>query len=208
MVTSVYQVFGGYSAAKIGGVDLKTPGVQLGDLTIDTFFWPINDPTRDRYWAMGGYIHVPDGNWNQQVATNLGDNRFSGTVQSAYLQGIDHKLEMELVADGTFYGDNTKALGGGTLSEQPTYEGQIWLSYKLSPLTTISFGTSGTFGGYQSIDGLATGEKTEAEQIRFSYAHFFVRPGIQFLLEADHTVHVVGGFGERVGILARFAKVF
>lgn len=206
--TSIYQTFGGYSASKVNGNILETPGVQLGDLSIDTFAWPVNNPEKDRFWAIGGYIHIPDGSWDRNVSTNLSSHRFSGTVQTAYIQGITSKFDTELVGDATFYGDNNEVSGGGTLSEQPTYEGQLWVNYNYSPLTMVSFGASATFGGYQSVNGVGTGDKTENEQIKFSYAHTFAKPGIQFLLEADHTVHVVGGFNERIAIMARIAKVF
>ena len=208
-LTSIYQVFGGYSDARIGGTELQTPGVQLGDLSIDTFAWAINNPDKGQYWALGGYIHIPDGNWNRNVATNLGDNRFSGTVQTGYIQRLAPKLDTELVADATFYGNNTQAaISGGTLSEQPSYEGQMWLNYKFTPVDTGSFGFTGNFGGYSSVDGVATGNKTESEEIRLSGSHFFVKPGVQAMVELVHDLHVVGGFNENFGMMVRIAKVF
>jgi hypothetical protein len=208
-LTSIYQVFGGYSNARIGGTELQTPGVQLGDLSIDTFAWVINNPDKGQYWALGGYIHIPDGGWNRNVATNLGDNRFSGTVQTGYIQRVLPKLDVELVGDATFYTDNTQApITGGTLSQQPSYEGQMWLNYKLTQVDTASFGFTGNLGGYSSVNGVATGSKTESEELRFSGSHFFVKPGIQVLVEAVHDLHVVGGFNENIGLMVRVAKVF
>jgi hypothetical protein len=72
---------------------------------------------------------------------------------------------------------------------------------------SLSIGYAGTFGGVQRLDGVATGAKADAQQIRLSYSQF-ITPTWQGVLSVSHDVSASGQFKQNFGVLLRVAKFF
>ncbi|AER57480.1 hypothetical protein DSC_14180 [Pseudoxanthomonas spadix BD-a59] len=77
------QPFGGLSNMSIGGQRLASDDFSLGDTSIVATFWPINDPERNRYFAVATWLTLPTGHDDANVS-GLGTNRWSVSVQPAY----------------------------------------------------------------------------------------------------------------------------
>jgi len=67
----------------IGGQRLASDDFSLGDTSIVATFWPINDPERNRYFAVATWLTLPTGHDDANVS-GLGTNRWSVSVQPAY----------------------------------------------------------------------------------------------------------------------------
>lgn len=80
---NVVQPFGGLSNMSIGGAPIESNDFALGDTSIVATVWPLNDPERNRYFAVATYLTLPTGEYDRDVAS-LGSNRWSVTVQPAY----------------------------------------------------------------------------------------------------------------------------
>ena len=96
---------------------------------------------------------------------------------------------------------------GATLSQQPTYQGQGWLSYVPDAASLVSLGYAVQLGGAQSISGTSSGVRTESQQVRLAYSHFLTS-GFQLVGSVGHDVSVAGGFKRDVELLLRAAYLF
>ncbi len=80
---NVVQPFGGLSNRSIGGQRLASDDFSLGDTSIVATSWPINDPERNRYFAVATWLTRPTGHDDANVS-GLSTNRWSVSVQPAY----------------------------------------------------------------------------------------------------------------------------
>ena len=167
-------------------------------------------PRRQPTYNIGAvlYVSAPTGDYSHNQALNLGANRWSCDPQIGYTQAIGDKFWFDAAVDAILYShnDNAGALGA-TLSQQPTYQGQVWISYVLDPASLISVGYATQLGGAQSIGGLSNGVRTDSQQVRFVYSHFLNRQ-FQVAGSVGHDVSATGGFQRNIELLLRAAYLY
>ncbi len=206
-VLQVYQPFGSLSGAHIDDERLGSAfGAQ--NTILSGAFWPYASQVNKTYVIVVGFIYPPDGTYDPHSAINLGDNRLDGDVQIGLSKGIGDHFSFDAAFDAEFYGTNSNAAPfGGTLNQNPTYRGQIWLNWSWSRAFSTSIGWEGFFGGRQQIEGTFTGAKTEEQRIRAA-ASLFLSPTFQTLIELNHDVQNSGGFKQDFGVTARVLYIF
>ncbi|MGH8162086.1 MAG: transporter [Gammaproteobacteria bacterium] len=203
----VYQIFGSESGTEIAGQRLGS-AFGAADVALNAAIWPYADRKDGRYLVLVGWIFPPTGTYDPHSAVNLGDNRWSGDLQIGWHQRLSHHLSYDLAFDVTLYGDNANAFPGGfRLSQDPTYQVQLWANWSWTPRLQTSIGYQGTFGGDQYLEGAFTGRKTEEQRLRAA-ASYFVTPRLQALLEVNHDVQVSGGFKQQFGTTLRVLYLF
>ena len=182
----------------------KSPAISgLGDIVLETglSFLPKIEP--DHNVGVAFYVSLPTGSYQAGRSLNLGANRVSVDTQFGYTTLFANKFWFDLAVDGIAYTDNSNAnLSGATLRQQPTWSGQMWLSYLPDPASLIGLGVATQFGGTQSIGGLANGVKTQSTQIRAAYQRF-LSPTSQIAAQVARDVQVTGGFREDFGLTLR-----
>jgi hypothetical protein len=162
----------------------------------------------DRNLGVVLYTSFPTGAYQSDRTLNIGSNRFSFDTQVGYTQAIGQHFWFDAAADAILYSLNHDAgPDRGTLTQQPSYEVQIWGSYVPELRSLLSIGAAAQFGGAQSIDHFSTGLKTEAEQIRLAY-WYSVTPALHVAGQLSHDLHVVGGFPQAIGLILRAVYVF
>ena len=191
---------------EIAGAHLPSAS-GLGDVLAS---WGISLLPRqpDRNLAIVLYTSFPTGNYQSGKPLNVGSNRLNFDTQIGYSQAIGKQFWFDAAADAILYTLNHDAgPGQATLSQQPSYQMQLWLSYVPELRSLISVGAAAQFGGAQSVNQISTGLKTESGQIRLAY-WFAVTPAFQVGGVLSHDLYVVGGFRQTMGLTLRTAWLF
>ena len=206
-VVQFEQPFGSLSGAHIDGQSLGSAfGAQ--DTFFGAAFWPYASQANKTYLVTNFFVYAPDGGYDPHALINLGDNRWSGNLQIGLSKGIGDHFSFDATFDATLYASNTNAFPGGrTLTEDPTYRGQIWLNWAWSRAFFTSVGWEGLFGGAQQVNGFATGATAEEQRIRAA-AGLYLSTRSQVLLEVNHDVQHTGNFKQDFGLVARVAYIF
>ena len=203
----IYQAFGSESG---GHIDSERLGSAFGaqNTVLSAFFWPYANQANKTYLVLTGFIYPPDGTYDPHSAINLGDNRLDGDVQIGLTKGIGDHFAFDAEFDTEFYGSNNNATPlGGTLNQNPTYRGQLWLNWSWTKAFTTSIGWEGFFGGRQQINGTFTGAESYEQRLRAA-AILFVSPTLQTLVELNHDVAHSGNFKQDFGATLRLLKIF
>jgi hypothetical protein len=206
-LAEILQPWGGLSSARIDGTTYQS-SAGLGDTILAAALWPYKNAASRSYVGVAAYITVPDGAYNASHTINLGGNRMVYDPELAVHQGFDAAWSIDLTGDLIVYGNNNDAgAGAATLSQHPTLQVQAFINYAWSDALVTSVGYEGEAFGKQYLNGMASGGKTEFEEIRLvgSYA---VTPSLQLLGEINHQFNNVGGFKQDLGITLRALTTF
>lgn len=110
-------------------------------------------------------LTMPSGDYSQTQALNLGANRWSlqlGLPVNYYFGSsfLDPNLAVvEILPSVTLFSDNSAALGGGSLSQDPLYKIEAHVSRNLSHATFISLDGLWTYGGLTKSDDVSNNNK-------------------------------------------------
>ncbi len=198
---------GKLSDGRIGGTRLNESG-GLGDITIATAAWLVNEPEERRYLAFTTYFKLPTGRYDRDKPLNLGTGRYSVALQLGGQTAISERFTVEATIDGEFArkNDDANALSQ-TLKTDPAYSFQGYLSYQVTAATTLSAGWAIYRGGDQSLDGVKTGFKTDRQEARLA-ATTFLNDTTTLFGQVTHDFNVTGGFKQKAGAMVRIAKLF
>ncbi len=208
MLVEFLQPFGTYTNASIGGTHY--PGSSgAGDTTVALAVWPINDTASRTYLGVTLYLVLPDGAYDRSATINLGGNRLVYDPELAFHKGFDEHWSFDLSGDFIAYGDNTapSSIASQTLSQDPTLQLQGFLNYTWANKLETSIGYESEFGGRESLNGAATGAKTEFEEVRL-VASYPVATAFQMLGEVNHQFSNTRGFRQDVGVTVRTLYAF
>lgn len=192
---------------RIGGTEFDA-AAGLGDPILATTVWVVNNKATQTYIGIMPYLFVPLGQYSAGEALNLGENRWKLDLQTGWYQGLASGFAFQLTGDVVWYGDNTEAGNGAqTLSQDPTYQFQGWLSYAFAPTWSAAVGYSQFWGGTEYLAGVATGNATERSQVRLELSKF-ITPTFQVMGLVQRDVANSGGFPEDFRGTVRLLQVF
>lgn len=199
--------FGGLYNAQAGGQTLPSVG-GLFDPILALPIWALNQPGQRRWLGIAPYLSLPIGSYGRDRPLNPGNGRWTGILQVGFVQGIDENWSFDLTVDTTFYGDDSRSgRARQRLSQSNSYQVQPWIRYRISPSSEVALGYSGTFGGFQKLDGISNGAATIAHTVRLSYSQF-LSPTWQLSGRIGRDISVSGGFRQDFFLQARLLKVF
>lgn len=202
--------YGSLFNGSLGGTALESAS-GIGDPILAAPLWLLDNKESGTTFAIVPYLFVPLGSYHAGDALNLGENRWKFDLQLGGTQALGNGFTVQASFDTMWYGDNKDAIsnGNGRLTQENTYQGQIWLSYTPPADKSWNFavGYSKYWGGVQKLDGSTNGIATKSDQIRFQVAKF-VTPTVQVqgLLQRDLAVE--GGFKEDARVTLRLMKLF
>ncbi|MCQ4321644.1 transporter [Stutzerimonas stutzeri] len=203
---NVLQPFGSLNNMRVGGSDIDTDDFSMGDLTLVGTIWPLNDPENERYFAIATYLTLPSGNYSSSEP-GLGSNRWSTSIQPAFLTRIAPQWTVDLAGDITFYGDNDDGPDGANVDKDPSFTALGWLNYQATATTMLSLGGTTTWGGEEKIKGDVRGSDVKTTTIRAAWTQM-LNPKTQFLLEVGHDVDAQSAYERDVEVILRLAKFF
>lgn len=202
----VFLPFGGFTEARIGGVEQLTED-GIGDLTVGVTAWPIHsaEPTGTTL-GVTLYATLPTGAYEFQPNTvNLGSGTWTLTPQIGLIQGLGGGFFFDGAIDVAFRGDHTE--NGVEISRDPSAQVQAYLRYQFSQATNVAVGYSGTFGGKDFQDNNYAFTQTRVDQIRAT-ASTFLSPTLQLSGMIGTDVNVEGGFKNDFVGTVRLMKLF
>jgi hypothetical protein len=188
-----------------GRVDLsplKTRGV--GDPIIGSALWLVNEPEQQRWVTVSAFASVPVGKYDANEPLNMGENRWKGVFQSAYLTSLSKNVMLDLVGEVALYGENDA--GGVRRKQDASYGGQVHLRYMLAPTTSVSLTYYHDFGGESKLNGVAQHDRMNNSRFLVGVAGF-VSPTMQLQLQAGKALKVANGPKESGRINLRLVKV-
>lgn len=189
----------------IGGMDLGSR-TGVGDLTLAAGYWAISNARERRQLAIAGYMSIPLGGYDRDKALNISSGSFNATLQAGNMVALSEKFTLETTVDATFYRKNSNANALGQTQKQDTaYSFQNWLSYSLSPATTLSLGHAASFGGTQYLNDTANGFNANKEQAKIALNHWLT-PTLSIYGQINQDFDVKGGFKGTSGML-RLIKI-
>lgn len=183
----------------------STTGVA--DPMVGSALWLLNDPERERYLAVAGYVGIPLGNYDHDAPVNLGENRWKGMVHLAYVQAlVPHKLYAELTLEHDNFGKNDD-FNGATLRQDNVFEVQAHLRYALNDKNQLGVSWYRTTGGENHVDGVAQNDSSRTDRYLLTWQHF-LNPTLQVQTQFGQDVEVRNGPQEQYRLNLRIAHAF
>jgi hypothetical protein len=166
------------------------------------------DPTTKDAFSVGTFVYLPTGNYENAKPLNLGESRWKGLLQLAYVAHLGSAWALDAVGDVLVHGKNNKfGPTNATLKQAPRFEAQGHLRYILSPATALSVGTGYYWGAETEVNGVAQNDKLKTTYARLTATHF-IDQTTQLQAQLGQDVSVENGPKEKARINLRFAKIF
>lgn len=125
----------------------------IGDTSMLLAIWPYSNRKTRTYWALGGYLTVPTGSYDNNRALNMGGNRYQTALQTGYQMPLLDSLDWSAAIDALWSGDNNDYLPGHYKREQNVlYTAQTSLRYNINPTYAVAATYFYTTGGETTID--------------------------------------------------------
>lgn len=197
-------------AISTGGVlaPLGSPG-GVGDVILAAPFKFKLDTAFNDVFAITPYLIAPTGTYDANQPLNFGANRWQGVIQAAYVKHFDPVWSLDLIGDVAFYSDNARYnLGGvGRLSQDPQFEVQAYLRYKIDPALEVGGGLGGRIGGKQSFQQVSLRNDQGTTYGRLAVA-YFPEPTFQIQAMIGRDLTVENGTKQATFVQLRLAKIF
>lgn len=191
---------------------------NMGDLVLMLGTWPYADRERHQFFGVAGYLFLPTGDYDPKYTqaslnTNLGENRYRGSLQVGYHQRVWGRFGWQVAFDTTWYGDNDDFLQGRAgstktvrLSRKPLYAGQTSLAYRIQPNIGIGASYFYTAGGRTTWDGVLQDNRVDVHRYQFTgYYHF---TSSRITLQYGGDIKTENGFKEDRHVILRFTQYF
>ncbi|CAG2156787.1 hypothetical protein LMG31506_05810 [Cupriavidus yeoncheonensis] len=180
----------------------------VGDLILAATVWLVNQPDRKQYFGITPFLYVPVGSYDRDKPLNLGENRWKFALQAGYIAPLADKVTLDLVADVTVFGNNTRfGPASATLRQDALAQGQAWLRYHFTDTFDIRGGLSYAFGGETSVNGVSRNDRTNTSKFSVGFA-WFPAPSVQVLGTYGQDLSVRNGPMENSRFNVRLLKVF
>lgn len=182
-------------------------GNGIGDLILAATVW-FNKPTSDTHFGITPFLFLPTGDYDKNKALNLGENRWKFTLQAGYITNLSEKVTLDLVGDVTIFGKNDEyGPTSATMKQDPSYQFQGHLRYKLQPTWDLRASLSHTTGGETKVNGVASNDKTKTTKFTIGTA-WFAAPTLQLMANYGRDASVENGFKEENRLNLRVLKIF
>lgn len=180
----------------------------LADPILAMPMWFIDQPERGRYLGFTPYLFLPLGEYDNDEALNLGENRWKLNLQLGYVEPLGERLSLDLAADVMFYGRNNH-YGSGRWSQRqkPSYQYQGFLRYQLSEVVDLRAGLSWVDGGESRVEDLWLDDRQETGKWNLGFSWFFL-PKTQVAATYGRDFAVENGFREDHRLNIRLLQVF
>ncbi|WP_321860441.1 transporter [Pseudomonas paraveronii] len=192
------------------GGDIKAMGSEsgMGDPILANAIWIYQDPSKNRALGLTQYLFLPIGDYSKNQELNIGENRWKYVLQGGYMHGIGSSVILDFVADVTFFGDNDSYSARDlTLKQDPQYQMQGFIRYKLSDRAAMHVGYSRLWGGQRTVDGTDLEDESRQAKIMLG-GSYFVTPKVQLLATLGRDMSVENGFKEASRLNLRVLYVF
>jgi opacity protein-like surface antigen len=196
----------GHVDGKQAGGDLGT-GNGVGDLILANTVWLVNRPSSGTFFGVTPMVTLPTGSYDKDDPLNIDENRHKYTLQLGFSQRLIDNVTLDLVFDGTHFGDNDRyGSTGATLSQRTLYQGQSIVRYNLTPSLDLRASYSHEWGGEQFVDGVSQGRPGIN---KYTVGAAYMLPTkTQLIIGLGRDTSVDNGFKTQSQLNLRIAQVF
>ncbi len=184
---------------------------------LSAFLYPVNHPSQDETVVLAYFLSPPSGSYNPSIALNASTNNWVNNFEIGYMhkvfgQAKGKRLDLEVWADGYFYG-NTNVQTGVHLKTDPAAQFIVYAPYYFHPQTDAYVGLSfeKTFGGKISevnpLGTFDTGSRNNFTRIGV-IAGSFLSPTIFAQAQLATDVQARGGAKNDIFFQVQVGKVF
>lgn len=189
--------------AAYGNEEISASG--LCDPILTSTIWFIDDPENKTWLGFTPYIYVPIGDYDEDRALNMGQNRWQFRPEIGFAKGFK-KWHVDLTASIALYEDNDDYLGNSNLEQDPEFHMEAHLTYK----ATDTFNTTVSWyhhrEGETSIDGVSQNNALDNHSIGLGCTWWLTQQ-YQLILKYRRDIEVENGFKQNtVGM--RFLHAF
>lgn len=192
------------------GGDIAALGSTSGcaDPILGGVFWMLNDTARKTFFGIAPYVVVPIGNYDQNKALNMGENRWKFGLNSGFSTPLSDKILVDVVGDILWHGDNGKyGAKGSTLEQGVIYNAQLHLSYQINRGATVSLSYLHDWGGQTTVNGIERSDRKNQGRYRIG-GGVFLDPSNQLQLEVGADTRVENGLKEDSRFSLRWLRLF
>ena len=188
---------------------------NMGDAALMLATWPYADREKHEFFGVAGYVFLPTGDYEMKYTagglnTNLGENRYRGTLQAAYHRRMFKTLGWQIGFDTTWFGDNDDFLSRPgpqvELSRKPLYAGQTSLAYRIQPNIGIGASYFYTAGGETKNNGVEQDNRVAVH--RYQFTGFYQFTSSRLTLQYGGDIKTENGFKEDRHVIVRFTQFF
>lgn len=166
------------------------------------------DPTTRDAFSVGTFVYLPTGQYDPNKPLNLGENRWKGLLQLAWVGHFGPNWALDTVGDVQVAGANDEI--GSTRArktEAARWEMQAHLRHNLSPATALAVGAGHVWGAQTKIDGVVQNDRLKTTWARLSLNHWLSQT-IQLQAQLGKDLAVENGVKESTRLNLRMATVF
>ena len=195
---------GQFDNIRIGGGEQSAKD-GIGDLTLGTTWYPVTseEPTGTTL-GLSLFATAPTGAFkNERVS--FGAGTWSVTPQIGMVQGLGNGFFLDASAELTVTRNFEE--GGVSYERDNTTQASVYLRYQWDDATAFSLGYVTRTGGELWVNGAASGQETNSDQLRL-VASKFITPDFQIQGMYGHDIDVKGGFRSEPLAQIRLMKVF
>lgn len=153
-----------------GGTLASLPGASgFGDTTMLLAVWPYANHASQTYFAVGGYLTLPTGDYQAGRVLNMGSNRVSTALQVGLQTAVLRNLHWMGAVDGMRSGTNKEF--GPLRREQDQevlYTAQTGLRYDINATFALAATYFYTWGGETRVAGVAQNDRTQLERYQLT----------------------------------------
>ena len=158
----------------------------LGDITVLSTIWFINDKANKFFFAYSPYLTLPSGQYRRENLVNLGANRWSTKHELAVGKGFGDAFWVELIANAEFFTDNTNALGTNaratTSTKDPLFGTEFHASYNVTKDLVVAGDYYFSSGGENTLDGVRQNDRTCTHTVGASF-FYMLNQQMQLMLD-------------------------
>jgi len=209
--TNLLLPFGTISVdgAAVGNMNISSTG--MGDPTLIQTLWPVNDPENMTWVAIGSYVFMPYGQYDNDKLVNIGSNRWAFKPMACFTKGFENGFFIEIYPGVEIYTKNDEYGAGEVDMEQdPLYTFETHLIQHLRRQTFVSLDYFYHTGGETKVAGVKQDDEQKDHALQFTLAHM-IAENTQLMLKYKSDLKVENGpktntFGIRVLYLIPLCK--
>lgn len=199
--------FGEVELTEAFGPLQPTSSSGVGDPIIGATAWFLNNPDAQEWAGLSAFVSLPVGEYDgDKGPVNIGENRWKGIFQAAYVKHLSTSVVMDLIAEYSVYGTNDDFLGMRR-EQEDAQSLQGHLRYLLPKQSHVALSYYHSFGGETTVAGVDQDDRVNTNRWLATYATF-IDPTIQLQLQAGQDISVKNGFEEDARVNLRILKVF
>lgn len=110
----------------------------LGDTSFLLGLWPYSNHESETYLAIGAYLTVPTGSYDNNRLINIGENRFKTAMQIAYQKRLFDQAHFNFAFDAVKFGSNDAFTQNNiTLEQKSLYTAQTGAMYHIDSTYSV-----------------------------------------------------------------------